>query len=133
MRRKKFCCCHLPSNHHYHRRNQPKHLLCCHREHHHRICPTREKENARRKKKQETTNKKEEKGKKALAELSNRCAKSLCQFVDKDLTEEEWHKFCELVRALPKELKEIMHKFGQRRGDPTRNWRRRQQRKSRRD
>ena len=65
--------------------------------------------------------------------MSDRCAESLHPFVDKDLSEEEWHKFCELVQALPEELKEIMHKFGQRRGDPTRNWRRRQQRKARRD
>ena len=35
-----------------------------------------------------------------------------------------------MVQKLPEELKEITGKFGQRRGDPTRNWRRRQQRKA---
>ena len=88
--------------------------------------------NVKKGKKQEAANKKEEEAKRALAELRDRCADSLKPFVDKDLSEEEWHGFCELVQKLPEELKEITSKFGQRRGDPTRNWRRRQQRKPRR-
>ena len=89
--------------------------------------------NVKKGKKQEAANKKEEEAKRALAELRDRCANSLKPFVDKDLSEEEWHGFCELVEKLPEELKEITSKFGQRRGDPTRNWRRRQQRKARKE
>ena len=80
--------------------------------------------------KQEAANKKEEEAKRALAELRDRSADSLKPFVDKDLSEEEWHKFCELLQKLPGELKEITSKLGQRRGDPTLNWGRRQQRKT---
>ena len=38
--------------------------------------------------------------------------------MDKDLTDEEWRKFCDLVQALPEDLKQIMNRFGQRRGNP---------------
>ena len=86
--------------------------------------------NVKKGKKQEAANKKKEEAKRTLAGLRDRCADSLKPFVDKDLSEEEWHGFCELVQKLPEELKEITSKFGQRRGDPTRNWRRRQQRKA---
>ena len=89
--------------------------------------------NVKKGKKQEAANKKEEETKRALAELRNRCADSLKPFVDKHLSEEEWHEFCELLQKLPGELKEITSKLGQRRGDPTRNWRRRQQRKARKE
>ena len=65
--------------------------------------------------------------------MRDQCTDSLKPFVDKDLSEEEWHGFCELVQKLPEELKEITSKFGQRRGDPTRNWRRRLQRKARKE
>ena len=98
--------------------------------------PPRKKEDAKKRgppPKKDETNKKEEEAKKALAELRDRYTESLKPFKDQDLSEEEWLKFCDLVQALPVELKKIMNKFGQRRGNPTRNWRRRQQRKARRE
>lgn len=89
------------------------------------------KEDTRQGKKQVNVNKKEEEAKKALTELWDHYADLLHPFVDTDLIEDQWRKFCELVHTLPGDLKEIMGKFGQRRGNPTHNWRRRQQRKAR--
>ena len=98
--------------------------------------PPRKKDDAKKRgppPKKDETNKKEEEAKKALAEIWDRYTESLKPFKDQDLSEEEWLKFCDLVQALPEELKKIMNKFGQRRGNPTRNWRKRQQRKARRE
>ena len=84
--------------------------------------PPSEKDDTRKGKKKELpTNKKEEEAKKSLNEPRNRCAKSLRPFMDKNLTNEEWHRFCDLVQALPEDLKQVMNRCGQRRGNPTRN------------
>ena len=40
--------------------------------------------------------------------------------MDRELFEGEWSRFCELVQALPEELKKVLGKFGQKRGNPTR-------------
>jgi len=45
--------------------------------------------------------------------------------------DEDWQEFCKIAEELPCQLKDLVGKFGQRRGNPTRNWRRRQQRNAR--
>ena len=95
--------------------------------------PPSERDEPRKSKKAEPINQKEEEAKKALAELRDRYAESLLPFVDRELCEEEWSSFCELVQALPEELKKMLGKFVQKRGNPTRNWRRRQQQTARRE
>jgi len=52
-------------------------------------------------------------------------------FEKRSLLDKEWHEFCKIAKELPCQLKELMGKFGQRRGNPTRNWRRQQQRNAR--
>ena len=95
--------------------------------------PPSERDEPRKSKKAEPINQKEEEAMKALAELRDRYAESLLPFVDRELCEEEWSRFCGLVQALPEELKKVLGKFVQKRGNPTRNWRRRQQQKARRE
>ena len=97
------------------------------------VPPPREGEEPKRGKKSESANQKEEQARKALAELRDRTTELLLPFVDGELCEEEWRRFCELVQTLPEELKKVLGKFGQKRGNPTRNWRRRQQQKARRE
>ena len=80
--------------------------------------PSCERDEPRKGKKAEPNNRKEEEARKALAELRDRYAESLLPFVDGELCEGEWSRFCELVQALPEELKKVLGKFVQKRGNP---------------
>jgi len=81
--------------------------------------------------KRKESSKKEEEARKALLKLHEQYTEQLKPFEKRNLSDEEWHKFCKIPKELPCQLKELMGKFGQRRGNPTRNWRRRQQRNAR--
>jgi len=75
--------------------------------------------------------KKEEEARKALSELRKKYTEKLKPFEKRSLSDEDWQEFCKIVEELPCQLKDLVGKFVQRRGNLTRNWRHWQQRNAR--
>ena len=56
-----------------------------------------------------------------MSKLHEQYAEQLKLFEKRNLLNEEWHEFCKIVEELPCQLKEMVGKFVQRRGNQTRN------------
>jgi len=74
-----------------------------------------------RQEKKKEWSKKEEEVRKALLKLHEQYTEKLKPFEKRSLLDEEWHEFCKIAEELPCQLKELVGKFGQRRGNLTRN------------